>query len=74
MLRKMENRKTGELPNILNISDDYTFATYYHKFVDNGNYIFQIKQEVDMVMTRITFLNKVLQKPRPNSKTKFVKI
>ena len=29
-----------ELPNILNISDDYTYATFYHSYFDTGKYIY----------------------------------
>ena len=36
----MENIKNDELPNILNISDDYTCATFYHKYFDTGKYIY----------------------------------
>ena len=36
----MDINTTSELPNILNISDDYTYATFYHRYFVNGDYIF----------------------------------
>ena len=32
--------QNNELPNILNISDDFTYATFYHKYFDTGKYIY----------------------------------
>ena len=34
------NNTNDDLPNILNITDDYTYATFYHKYFDSGKYIY----------------------------------
>ena len=38
----MDTNNKNDLPNILNISDDYTYATFYNKYFDTGNYIYSI--------------------------------
>ena len=58
---KMNNNNDG-IPNILNISDDYTYATFYHKYFDTGEYIFQLRLESGFATVKITPLNKVQQK------------
>ncbi len=32
--------QNNELPNLLNMSDDYTYATFYHSYFDTGKYIY----------------------------------
>ena len=36
----MTSNQIIELPNILNISDDYTYAAFYHNYFDTGKYIY----------------------------------
>jgi len=39
----MTSSSNEEIPNVLNISDEYTLAAFYNKYFDDGNYIFSSK-------------------------------